>query len=280
VIEMSIKTVLCPVEADGFRNDVHNAIAFCRLHNAHLTVLVVFTSSPTPFGSYDVISSVWMAEREREIGKLAEVKTRISDMLVESDVSGDVQDVYAEFAWAAEEIAGRAMYSDLVFIGSEAAAVETFRRHVVDGALFESPTALLIDNRCSNVPLQPKTILLAWDSSNEAARAAQQALEFLQAARRVHITLIDPVASSRRNGEEPGADVATYLSRHKVNVTVERIASGGRAPADVLRMLARDISAEMIVMGAFNHPRLQQRIFGGMSLSMLHDPTLPLFLSH
>ncbi|MDW5317521.1 universal stress protein [Rhizobium sp. PL01] len=260
---MSIKTVLCPVEADGFSNDVENAIAFCRLRDAHLTVLVVYTSAPTPFGSYDVISSVWMAEREREIGKLAEAKTRISDMLLRSDVSGDVQDVYAEFAWAAEEIAERAMYSDLVFIGSEAAAVETFRRHVVNGALFESPTALLIDNRRSNVPLQPKTILLAWDSSNEAARAAQQALEFLQAAQGVHVTLIDPVASSRRNGEEPGADVATYLCRHKVNVSVDRIASGGRAPADVLRMHARDISA-----------------FGGTSLSMLNHPTLPLFLSH
>ncbi|KIP97648.1 universal stress protein [Agrobacterium tumefaciens] len=277
---MSIKTVLCPVEANSFRNDVENAIAFCRLHDAHLSVLVVYTSAPTPIGSYDVISTVWIAEREREIGKLAEVKTRISDMLVGCGVSGDVQDLYAEFAWATEEIAERAMYSDIVFIGSEAAAVQTFRRHVVDGALFESPTALLIDNRRSNVPLQPKTILLAWDSSNEVARAAQQALGFLQAAERVHITLIDPVASSRRNGEEPGADVATYLSRHKVNITVERIASGGRAPADVLRMHARDISAEMLVMGAFNHPRLQQRIFGGVSLSMLNDPTLPLFLSH
>jgi len=33
------------------------------------------------------------------------------------------------------------------------------------------------------------------------------------------------------------------------------------------------------VMGAYSHPRLQQRLFGGVTRSMLRESTIPLFLS-
>jgi nucleotide-binding universal stress UspA family protein len=36
----------------------------------------------------------------------------------------------------------------------------------------------------------------------------------------------------------------------------------------------------MIVMGAYNHSRLQQRLFGGVTQSMLGEINIPLFLAH
>ncbi|EJZ21587.1 universal stress protein, partial [Rhizobium sp. Pop5] len=132
----------------------------------------------------------------------------------------------------------------------------------------------------TKVLLAPKTILLAWDSSDEASRATRQAIAFLKAAASVHVTLVDPQASSSANGEEPGADVATFLARHGVKVDVDRISSGGRRVDEVLRQHAVDIAADMIVMGAYNHPRLQQRLFGGVTRSMLEEIQIPLFLAH
>ena len=195
-------------------------------------------------------------------------------------MSYDVQEVYTEFAWADQDIAERALYADLVLIGPQAAGNEELRRRVIDGALFQSPTPMLVNPSSKTIGLAPKAILLAWDSSDEAARAARQSIDFLQAADAVHVTLVDPLASSSVNGEEPGADVATFLARHGVKVNVDRVASGGRRVDETLRQHALDISADMIVMGAYNHPRLQQRLFGGVTRSMLEDSNIPLFLAH
>lgn len=277
---VSIKTVLCPVDATNFRKDVRDAISFCVSVGAHLTILAVYMSKPQKFGSYDVISPVWLAEREQEIAQLDAARRAISEMLGASDVTGEVDDVYAGFVGAAEEIARRALYSDLVFIGSNASKIEVFRSQIVDGALLQSPTPLLIDDGNSKVSSGSAVILLAWDSSDEAARAVQQALEFLKAAKSVHVTMIDPIATLTGSGEEPGADIATYLSRHDVNVTVDRLPGGGRGAAEILVQHARDINAQMIVMGAYNHPRVQQRLFGGVTRSMLAHSPVSLFLAH
>ena len=80
-------------------------------------------------------------------------------------------------------------------------------------------------------------------------------------------------------GEEPGADVATYLSRHGVKVTVETLASGGNDPALVLQRHASDIAADLIVMGAYGHSRMRERLFGGTTQSMLENVGTPVFMA-
>ncbi|MGO8134427.1 hypothetical protein ACC730_38675, partial [Rhizobium ruizarguesonis] len=59
--------------------------------------------------------------------------------------------IYTEFSWADEDIAERALYADLVLIGPQAALDEELRRTVIDGALFRSPTPMLINPKKTNV---------------------------------------------------------------------------------------------------------------------------------
>ncbi|RUM25427.1 universal stress protein [Rhizobium vallis] len=276
---MSIKTVLSVFNFAHFAEDLKGAIGFCETHGAHLTAMVIAMGAP-PMGSYEVISTVWVEERQREIERLADSASEIKAILAKSEVYFDVQEIYTEFALADEDIAERALYADLVLIGAQAASDQDLRRRIIDGALFQSPTPMLIIPQRTKVLLAPKTILLAWDSSDEASRATRQAIAFLRAAQSVHVTLVDPQASSSASGEEPGADVATFLARHGVKVDVDRISSGGRRVDEVLRQHAVDVAADMIVMGAYNHPRLQQRLFGGVTRSMLEEIQIPLFLAH
>jgi nucleotide-binding universal stress UspA family protein len=35
----------------------------------------------------------------------------------------------------------------------------------------------------------------------------------------------------------------------------------------------------MLVMGAYGHSRIRERIFGGVTKSMLEEPPLPLFMA-
>ncbi|MGX7875499.1 universal stress protein [Mesorhizobium sp. ORM6] len=86
--------------------------------------------------------------------------------------------------------------------------------------------------------------------------------------------MIDLVEDERHHGAEPGADVATYLSRHGVKVTVDRLPSSNHSIADALRQHAVDTNAELMVMGPYGHSRLRERIFGGLTKSAIEEPGL------
>nr|WP_244422754.1 universal stress protein [Sinorhizobium meliloti] len=93
--------------------------------------------------------------------------------------------------------------------------------------------------------------------------------------RGVHLVLVDP---KTKNGEEPGADVATYLARHRVKVTVDRLPSAGGPVEEVLAQHARDTSAGLIVIGAYGNSRIRERVFGGVTKSMIDAPILPVLM--
>lgn len=276
---MSIKTVMCVFSVERWDQDIKSAIEFCEAQGAHMTALVVCMGGVPAIATYEAISTAWLDEQHKEIERLAEETKAVQKRLESTGLSFDVQEIYTEFAWAEEDIAQHALYADLVLVGAQAAGDEQLQRRIIDGALFESPTPILINPRMQTVSSCPKSILLAWDSSQEAARATRQSMEFLKGCDVVHVTLVDPVARSWENGEEPGSDIAMFLTRHGVKVEVERVASGGRRVDETLRQHAVDIAADMIVMGAYTHPRLQQRLFGGVTRSMLKDSRVPLFLS-
>ncbi|WP_160012540.1 universal stress protein [Rhizobium sp. 18055] len=277
---MTMKSILAILSSTGFEGDLQSAIAFCAARKAHLTCLVVSLGQPPVFSEYSAVSTIWIDQRQREIDELSQKAGKIRTQLSKSDLSYEVQDLYTEFAWADDDIAQRALYVDLVLIGREAARDEELRKRILDGALFQSPTPIIINRSELELAPHAKSIILAWDSSNEAPRAARLSIDVLKHAETVYVTMVDPVARMAANGEEPGADVAAYLARHGVRVQVDRIASGGRQADEILRQHALDVSADLIVMGAYNHPRWRQSLFGGTTRGMIEDSRMPVMLAH
>ncbi len=102
----------------------------------------------------------------------------------------------------------------------------------------------------------------------------------LRSAKEVRLALVDPVRGETGHGDEPGADAAAWLSRHGVKVSVDRIASSGEPVSTVLSRHAGDCGAQLIVMGGYGHSRLRERIFGGVTHSMLDGAKMPLFMAH
>ena len=95
----------------------------------------------------------------------------------------------------------------------------------------------------------------------------------------VRLVLVDPVQGEDYHGDEPGADAAAYLARHGVKVTIDRLPRMNQSVSEVLRQHAVDTSAELLVMGAYGHSRLRERLFGGVTKSMISEPPLPLLLA-
>lgn len=243
-------------------------------------MILVGVAAPPPVGEYaTVISEGWLNERQADQDRLRQRADAVSALLAASSVSSDLSSVYSEEAWADETIGRRARYADLTIAGPELLRQDLLKYKTFEGALFHSGKPLLLLPEGFAATLKPKRILVAWDARIEAFRALAQSLDLLAAAENVHLVLVDPVESEDRHGEEPGADVATYLARHGVKVTVDRLPGQGRSVQSVLRQHAIDMAADLLVMGAYGHSRLRQRIFGGVTRSMLEEPPLAVFLA-
>jgi nucleotide-binding universal stress UspA family protein len=141
-------------------------------------------------------------------------------------------------------------------------AAGMLKEKTIEGALFSSGKPVLLLPEGAAPSLSPERVMVAWDSRIEASRAVREALPILKGAQEVRLVLVDPEESEAAHGQEPGADAALYLARH-----------------DVLGRHAGDMGAQMIVMGAYGHSRLRQRILGGVTRSMIENPPLPIFMA-
>jgi nucleotide-binding universal stress UspA family protein len=118
-------------------------------------------------------------------------------------------------------------------------------------------------------------IAVAWDGGKEASRAARLALPLLEKAKTV-VILAAPKASSR--SFDP-AKLQSYYAARGVKAQIELLPDTGDA-APVLLHAARTAGADILVAGAFGHPRLQEFIFGGTTRTLLNSDHPSLFLSH
>jgi nucleotide-binding universal stress UspA family protein len=120
------------------------------------------------------------------------------------------------------------------------------------------------------------TVAVAWDGGKEASRAARTALPLLQKASKV-VILAAPASSARYF--DP-ARLKAFFALRGVEAEVEMLSQSGD-PAPALLAAAKGVGADILVAGAFGHPRLQEFIFGGATRSFLNADGAPsLFLSH
>jgi len=123
-----------------------------------------------------------------------------------------------------------------------------------------------------------KTVMLCWNTSREAKRAATGALPLLAMADKTIVLIIDPKPGV--GNEEPGADVASWLARHGVKVTVQRDTAADSDVGGVILSRAADHDVDLIVMGIYGHSRMRELVLGGASRTLLASMTATLLVAH
>jgi len=118
-------------------------------------------------------------------------------------------------------------------------------------------------------------VALAWDGGKEASRAVRTAVPLLERASRVLI-LSAPQAASRQF--DP-ADLQGYLAARGITSETQSVEGGGDAAPKLLKA-AVAAGANLLVAGAFGHPRLQEFVFGGATRTFFQASEPSLFLSH
>ncbi len=277
---MTFRTLLTVTGPNQGEGDLKLAAGLCEEIGAHLSVLVLELAAPPSGGAYvAVVSPAWLEERQAEVKRLKDRTSTVSAFLSHSAVSGDLSEEYPDIGWADEVIGRRARYADLTILGPDLLRSPSLRDKIIQGVLFSSGKPILLVPEGSRPTLKPKRILVAWDARLESSRAARESLDMLKGADDVRLVMVDPIEDEFHHGAEPGADAAAHLARHGVKVTVERLPSSNHSVADVLREHAGDVAAELMVMGAYGHSRLRERIFGGVTKSMLEGQSLPVLMA-
>lgn len=178
-------------------------------------------------------------------------------------------------------LASHARYADLLIVGqSNPQAATSTPSDLPESVALSAGRPCLVVPRMSSGKPPGTNVLLCWNASRESARAAADALPLLRGSKRVTILVVDPRSSPSGHGAEPGADVATWLARHGVAVTVQREVAADNDVGGVILSRASDLDADLIVMGLYGRSRIRETILGGASKTVLTETTVPLFVSH
>ncbi len=277
---MPSKTILTITGPEQSRDDLRLAAQLCEEIGGHLSVIVTSFAAPPQIGEYAaMVSDAWLQEREGDLARLAARTKEVAALLAEAPVSVDISSAYPELRWGDDVIGRRARYADVTLLGPELLASETLREKSIEGTLFSSGRPLLLVPFGASPTMKPNCVMVGWDSCLELSRAVREALDLIAAAAETHIVLVDPIKGELYHGDEPGADLAAYLTRHGANVIVERVPSENRSVTEVLKDHATAISADLLVLGAYGHSRFREYFFGGVTRSLLDDPFMPTFMA-
>src|SRR5262249_16615355 len=123
-------------------------------------------------------------------------------------------------------------------------------------------------------------VLLAWNASREATRAANDALALLERATKVTVLSVNPRRGPTGHRDIPGADIALHLARHGVRCEASSITTDEVGLDDMLLSQAADSDADLIVMGGYGHSRLGELVLGGATRHILRQITVPVLMSH
>lgn len=230
--------------------------------------------APTP-GIADMIRKAREDEADQAAGDL---KARFAHLMAETGAAHEWRTAEGHDI---DTLTLHARYADLTILGQPP-------EHHYEGMVRDLPEKVILG--CGGpVLIMPwaggdlpfgRRIVVAWNATRESARAAADALPFLQAAELVSVATVIDGDDTAHHGEEITAAMALRLSRQGVKASAATVLRHGFDPANALLNHAADIGADMMVMGCYGHSRLREHLFGGMTRDLLAQMPTPVLMAH
>jgi len=288
---MTIRNILVPVAgAKSDQSTLETALLVARLFDGHFDALHVRLSAlrqmPIPDES---MSGQHVQKMLTHLGEEIEGRAKTArgqfDTFVKSNKVKLCEEPPAaespSASWCditgveAEEVAQRGGAYDLIVGDLALARSRTASREAIESGLFSTGRPVLLAP-----PVTPEsiggTILLGWNRTAQSARTVLSAMPILEQAKRVVVLM---VATGAKEGPSP-QDVARTLAWHDIETEVKEIAPDGRSVGHVLLDEAKEVEADLLVMGAYSHSRLREMILGGVTKYVIDHAELPVFLAH
>lgn len=261
---------------------IDQAVRFAAAAVGSLTALAVQIDLKAP--------SNWLADRlinlsgvcaEQEAKSLAacEEAIRIVDeKLAAYKVSGGSLLTKADMVLVGEHVAQHARTRDLCLVPMMDRL--DGQRSIAEAVVFGSgrPVLLFRPGVADLMGGGLGTVVVAWDGSRSAARALADALPLLPKAGQVRVLTVVNEKAEARPGL--GDEVVRHLRVHGIDAVADEVDAAGRKVGLVFSEYVAEHRSDLLVMGAYGRSRVREFILGGATEYMLHDPKVPLLLSH
>jgi nucleotide-binding universal stress UspA family protein len=123
-------------------------------------------------------------------------------------------------------------------------------------------------------------VVIGCNGSIESIRAIHAALPFLRMAKQVTLIDGDVRGSNDTDSRLPHFDPFIYLLRHHVTARPQYIRASSDLAGDILLKKARDAQIDLLVMGAYGHSPMRERVFGGATRRVLEEADIPVLMQH
>ncbi|MGN7124493.1 universal stress protein [Methylorubrum thiocyanatum] len=274
------RDILVCLTEEGRGDEAADALAYALslagMTGAHLTVQSAARRLTVVAGrSWGIVQDL-VADENRRLRSLAQAlaERSVSDA-ASAGVTCAAEAPMLAYPDLIARLTARARLADLTILDAEAREAD-LDRDLIDGVLFRSGRPVIVVPPGWN-GFHAHRVVIAWDGSAQAVRAANDALPFLRAAEAVEIVSV--VGEKDLSTSVAGSEFAPHLARHGVNVSVNVLPVVGDV-TETLRTQIGLFRADMLVMGAYRHSRLQEWFLGGVTQSLLSRSPVPLFLAH
>lgn len=273
-----MRTILVHLAYDDFRHRrIESAVALAARHKAHLVGL--YTKSPyvTPPAIVGRgASAVFVREMEASAAENAQdVAAEFCKAIEHAGLAGDFKHQPGD---PMDAIAAASRYADLVVVSQTPPEtledVLTGRRP--DHAALITPCPVLIVPHAGGQTEIGKRVLIAWKPTREAARAVRDAIPILHKASDVTILTVEAAEAKSGSGEA----LAAFLARHGIGAALRPDYGDEDDVGDVILSHARDMSADLVVMGAYGKPHMREVILGGATERVITTSTVHALMSH
>lgn len=286
-----MRTLLLPITgSDGLETLLAAGLQLARTYAAHLGVLFVRPDprAAIPFMgeglTADAIQDLVDASERQGRARADKARAIFDHVREEAGISlgdGLSGETGPTLSWEettgfiADRIGRAARLADLTLVAQPGEAASDDAGDILHEVLFRSGRPLLLVP-----PRLPErivgTVAVAWNGRAECARTAAAAIPVLQRAESVILLRIDAEHPDRPKIE----DFAAYLSRHGIRPEIARRESDAKSAGGAILDAARDLGADLLVMGAFSHSRWREMVVGGVTRHAIEHTTLPVFMSH
>ena len=246
---------------------------------------LLFEVEPAPvyvYGSYEgyVSGDLWqgVVTEARAAFREAERKVKAQLTALPDEISLEERHVLAMDV--AAQAAQAARYRDLIVLARPDAAMSAAQRAIVDSVLFDSGRPVLLTPPGWDERAIGRTIALGWNAKREAAQALSAAAPLIDRADKVIVFTVDARPGAKGHGDLPGADIAAHLARRGISAEVINVESGVRSDGAALMEASLAAHADMLVIGAYGHSRIQQFVLGGVTRELMAECPIPLFMTH
>lgn len=278
------KDVVVPITGtQGDKFAINVALDIAVAHEARLTVLEVVNLPMPATGPFALLTDMGMTDVYRELHAQGQRNVQAWQVALGGEqVPHEVRLVEALLTEPAQLAAHHAHYADIVVMAGLAgdSSASDVAHDFFASMLMQSGRPVLVVPPHCKTEVPPRRVVVAWRPTGECARAVHDALPLLRTAEQVDVLVVDPVGDDRGHGDKPGADVVAHLARHGVQAAVHIRTSSESRVAQVLLQHARDVRANMLVVGGYGHSRIREWALGGVTRELLFNATVPVFYSH